>query len=143
MVDIHLVSKNLMTKKQKQNLPPRRKRMKRPQRLESAKNWLESYEGNTVVKAYRKRYGVDFETAFTELALLGVPIDPSYRESVLQSVVAQAATKRRKKAERKAEQERLMGIDADEQFAFIVGYTSGGVPYGLTWAEWEALAEEE
>lgn len=143
MVDIHLVSKNLMTKKQKQNLPPRRKRMKRPQRLESAKNWLESYEGNTVVKAYRKRYGVDFETAFTELALLGVPIDPGYRERVLQSAAAQAAAKQRKKAEQKEERERVMDIEADEQLAFIVGYTSGGVPYGLTWAEWEALEEEE
>jgi hypothetical protein len=61
-----------MARKKKQNLPPRRKRMKRPQRLESAKGWLETYEGDKVVKAYRKRYGVDFETAFTELALLGV-----------------------------------------------------------------------
>ena len=43
-----------MAKKRKQNLPPRRKRMKRPQRLESAKSWLETYEGNKVVKAYRK-----------------------------------------------------------------------------------------
>lgn len=117
--------------------------MKRPQRLESAKSWLETYDGNKVVKAYRKRYGVDFETALTELALLGVPIDPDYRERVLQSAAAQAAAKRRKKAERKAEQEKLLGIESDEHFAFIVGYTSGGTPYGLTWAEWEALEEEE
>jgi hypothetical protein len=132
-----------MAKKQKQNLPPRRKRMKRPQRLESAKSWLETYEGNKVVRDYRKRYGVDFETAFTELALLGVPIDPDYRERVLQSAAAQAVAKRRKKAERKAEQERQPGIESDDHFAFIVGYTSGGAPYGLTWAEWEALEEEE
>ena len=67
-----------MAKKRKQNQPPRRKRMKRPQRLESAKSWLETYEGNKVVRDYRRRYGVDFETAFTELALLGIPIDPDY-----------------------------------------------------------------
>ena len=42
--------------------------MKRPQRLESAKSWLETYKGKKVVKAYHKRYGVNFETAFTELA---------------------------------------------------------------------------
>ena len=116
--------------------------MKRPQRLESAKSWLETYEGNKVVKAYRKRYGVSFECAFTELELLGIPIDPDYKERVLESVAAQAAAKRRQKAERKAEQERLLGIESDDRFAFIVGYTSGGAPYGLTWEEWEALEEE-
>lgn len=131
-----------MAKKSKQNQPPRRKRMKRPQRLESAKSWLKTYEGNKVIKDYRKRYGVDFECAFTELALLGVPIDPGYKERVLQSVAAQAAAARRKKAERRAEQERQLGIESDDHFAFIVGYTSGGAPYGLTWAEWEALEEE-
>jgi hypothetical protein len=132
-----------MARKKKQNLPPRRKRMKRAQRLESAKSWLETYEGDKVVKAYRKRYGVDFECAFTELEMLGVQLDPDYKERVLQSVAAQVATKGCKKAERKAEQERLLGIESDDRFAFIVGYTSGGAPYGLTWEEWEALAEEE
>lgn len=80
-----------MAKKRKLNLPPRRKRMKRPQRLESAKSWLETYEGNKVVKAYCKRYGVDFECAFTELEMLGVPIDPDYKERVLEPVTAQGS----------------------------------------------------
>jgi hypothetical protein len=114
-------------------------RFKREQRLQSAGSWLETYEGNKVVKAYRKQYGVDFQTAFIELAMLGVHFDPDYKERVLQSVDALAAARRRKKAERKAEQERLPGIESDERFAFIVGYTSGGAPYGLTWEEWEAL----
>jgi len=76
--------------------------MKRPQRLESAKSWLETYEGNKVVKAYRKRYGVNFECVFTELEMLGVLIDPDYKERVLQSVAAQAAAKRRKRARERA-----------------------------------------
>jgi hypothetical protein len=29
--------------------------------------------------------------------------------------------------------------DSDEHFAFIAGYTSGGVPYGLSWEEVGAL----
>ena len=91
-----------MAKKRKQNLPPRRKRMKRPQRLESAKSWLETYEGNNVVKAYRKRYGVDHNCAFTELEMLGVPIDPDYKERVLESVATQAAAKRQKRARERA-----------------------------------------
>ena len=91
-----------MAGKKKQNLSPRQKRMKRPQRLESAKSWLETYEGNKVVKAYRKRYGVNFECVFTELEMLGVLIDPDYKERVLQSVAAQAAAKRRKRARERA-----------------------------------------
>ncbi len=91
-----------MTKKRKQNQPPRRKRMKRPQRLESAKSWLEAYEDNKVVKAYRKRYGVDFETAFTELEMLGVQIDPDYKARVLESVTTQVAAKRKKRARERA-----------------------------------------
>lgn len=70
--------------------------------------------------------------------VIGAPIDPGYRERVLQSASAQVAAKQRERAK----QERLMGIEADEQFAFIVGYTSGGAPYGLTWVESEAMEEE-
>jgi hypothetical protein len=55
---------------------------------------------------------------------------------------AKPAAAQRKKAERRAEQERQLGIESNDHFAFIVGYTSGGAPYGLTWAEWEAPEEE-
>ena len=48
-----------MTKKKtKQSNIPRRKRLKREQRLESAKSWLPTYEGRNVFPGYRKRYGV-------------------------------------------------------------------------------------
>lgn len=126
-------------KKRKQNLPPRRKRFKRAQRLESAKAWLATYQGNKIVKDYRQRYGVDWQTAFTELEMLDVPIDPEYKRRVLQSAEAQLAAKRRKKAEREAKLQKEPGFDQDEHFAFIVGYTSGGFPYGLTWEEWDAI----
>jgi hypothetical protein len=33
--------------------------------------------------------------------------------------------------------------DSDGVFAFIVGYTSGGAPYGLTWEENETLEQLE
>jgi hypothetical protein len=128
-----------MPQEQKHPQPSRRKRMKRAQRLQSARNWLEAYEGNKVFRDYRRRYGVSWEDAFTELELLDVPIDPVYRERVLQSAAAQAAARRHKQEARKAEQERAAGVESDERFAFIAGYTSGGAPYGLTWEEWEAL----
>ncbi|MCB8943987.1 MAG: hypothetical protein H6658_09550 [Ardenticatenaceae bacterium] len=65
--------------------------MKRPQRLELAKNWLETYESNKVVRDYRRRYGVSWDVAFVELEMLKVPIDPEYKERVLQTAAAQAA----------------------------------------------------
>ncbi len=59
--------------------------------------------GRQSVKAYRKRYGVDFNCAFTELEMLGVPIDPDCKESVLQTVAAQAAVKRQKRSRLRAQ----------------------------------------
>jgi hypothetical protein len=132
-----------MAKKRKQNQPPGRKHMKRAQRLQSARSWLETYEGNKVARDYRRRYGVDWQSAFVELEMLDVPIDPDYKERVLQSAAAQTAARRRKQTERKPEQEKLLGIESDDRFAFIVGYTGGGAPYGLTWEEWEALGLSE
>jgi len=54
---------------------PRRKRMNRAARLESAKHWLPTYEGRDVVKGYRKWYGVSTACAIIELRQLGVKID--------------------------------------------------------------------
>jgi hypothetical protein len=91
--------------------------MKRAQRLESAKSWLETYEGNKVVKAYRKRYGLDFITAFAELEMLGVPIDPDYKERVLQSVAAQAVAKRQKRTRERAQRADVWSEYEDDETA--------------------------
>lgn len=91
--------------------------MKRPQRLESAKSWLETYVGDKIVKAYRKRYGVDFECAFTELEMLGVSIDPDYKERVLESVAAQAAAKRQEQARERARRADVWIEYADDETA--------------------------
>ena len=34
-------------------------------------------------------------------------------------------------------------IESDEHFGFIAGYTSNGVPYGLTHEEWDKINSEE
>jgi hypothetical protein len=129
-------------KKPKQSNIPRRKRLKREQRLESAKSWLPTYQGKNVFRGYRKRYGVDWPTALRELEMLEVEVDPAYREQVLRTVQEQAEARKRKRLEKAAELENVSGIEQDEHFAFIVGYTPGGAPYGITWEEWEALDPE-
>jgi len=127
----------------KQSNTPRRKRLKKDQRLQSAKNWLPTCKGKNVFRGYRKRYGVDWPTALRELELLGVEVDPAYREQVLRTVQEQAKAKKRRQLEKAAEIESVLQIEQDEHFAFIVGYTPGGAPYGITWEEWEAMEDED
>lgn len=67
-------------------------------------------------------------------------IDAAYREQVLRTAHAQAEIKRQKKAER----ERLShGYNQDDLFAMIIGYTSGGAPFGVTWEEWEEFEKDD
>jgi hypothetical protein len=117
--------------------------MKRAQRLQSAQAWLATYQGKKIGRDYRRRYGVDWPTAFNELEMLDVAIDPGYKKRVLQSEEARLVAKRRKKAEREAKLEAAPGYDQDEHFAFIMGYTSGGFPYGLTWEQWAEIETSE
>lgn len=126
-------------RRQKNPLPPRRKRMNRSQRLQSAKRWLESFEGENIIRAYRKRYGIDWLCAIRELQLLGVALDPVYVQKLEQTVEFEIQTKRKSKLEK----QRLAGEAewnnryplSDENFYFIAGHTSGGAPYGITWEQ--------
>lgn len=91
--------------------------MKRPQRLESAKSWLETYEGNKVVRDYRHRYGVSWDVAFVELEMLQVPIDPEYKEQVLQTAASEAAIKRRKRSRLRAQRADVWSDYEDDEAA--------------------------
>ena len=122
---------------------PKRKQYKREQRLQSAKEWLETYAGKNIVKGFRQHYGVDWKTAFTELELLGVNVDPEYKKRVLESVENAIAARRRKREEQLTDAEDLLNEFQDDNFAFIVGYTSSGAPYCITWAEWNVPEETE
>lgn len=114
---------------------PKRKRFNRKQRLEAARLWLQNYAGTKIVRDYRRYFGVDWPTAFRELEILGVIISADYKAAVLKTLAELAATREKKKAEKLARE----NPDQDETFAFIAGYTSNGVPYGITWDEWEQL----
>lgn len=95
------------------------------------------------MKAYRNHFGVSWQCAFIELEMLGIEIDPEYKQQVLQTVAAQAEAKKRKKAEREATLAEEIGLYQDEHFAFIAGYTSWGFPYGVTWEEMEQIEHGE
>lgn len=131
----------MFKKKTNRSFPPRRKRMRRQARLDSARQWLASYSGKHIVRGYRKRYGVDWLCAVRELRLLGVELDPRY-VAQLEVTVEQRRRERQRRKQCESTSVGEMTIDFDDTFATIIGYTSGGAPYGLTWEQWEILEEE-
>lgn len=124
-----------MGKKRKKH-GPRRKRMNRSARLQSAKStqWVKNYSGKNIVRGYCKWYGVDPLCAVAELRQLGVPITAEREEELRRSVAAQAAaraTRRQKRNEKEWDEY----SESDDTYAYIAGYTSWGFPYGVTWEE--------
>jgi hypothetical protein len=116
----------------KRNLCPRRKRMNRAGRLQSARHWMSSYAGKNLVRGYARQFGVDLLCAALELRSMGVAIDDARIEQLrrLQAVRAEARRKRREEADRASAPD-----DRDDTFAFIAGYTAAGMPFGITWEE--------
>ena len=45
--------------------------------------------------------------------------------------------KKERKKERKSAETNYLAFEPDENFAYIVGYTSNGVPFGLTHEEFD------
>ena len=116
---------------------PRRLRMTRAGRLQSARatNWVANYQGANIVRGYRKWFGVDWQCAITELRLLGVTVDPEYESQLRRTVDSLAASRQRKKLKRAGVDPQESTTDCDDTFAYIAGYTSGGMPFGVTWEE--------
>ena len=125
--------------------------MSRLARLQSAPHWIPKYAGKNIVRGYAKHYGVNLLCAAKELQLLGVEVDPEYVRRLQATVEAKAeAMRKRKEKEPWArELEELAAADWDDDFAYIAGYTSSGVPYGVTWEEmgeappWSESDEDE
>ncbi len=75
---------------------PRHKRLSRQARLQAAKHWVAQYPGTKILRAYCKHFGVDFECAFKELTLLGIPIDAQYIQQRRQSLLARIEHRRKR-----------------------------------------------
>jgi len=125
-----------MAKKKKKN---QHKQLRRTQRLGIGKSWLKTYQGEDIIQDYIKRYGVDLLCAVVELRMLGVAISEDYEHQLRQN----EEYKRLSKKSNKKMNNQVEEVFSDENFAYIVGYTSGGVPFGLTHEEAGNLFEEE
>ena len=132
----------LSKKRKKKPLPPRRKRMNRQARLESARSWLMKFSGKNVVRSYANWFGVDLLCAVRELSLCGVSVDPAY-VAQLKTTFASCKSPRPKQPVEEPPSVGY-GVDWDENFAYIAGRTEAGFPYGISWEELEAdtTAEE-
>jgi len=107
-------------------MSPRRHRMHKPARLDSARHWVRS-GARVTVRAYAKRYGVDRYTAHDELTAIGFPLPASAEKW------AQRPTPVPRKCRRRADE--VDDVDADwvwlpDHRMFVVGYTPSGAPFG-------------
>lgn len=109
-------------------------------RLEKAKKWIQGeYNGDNILKAYRKHFATDRMTALNELTILGFTFTDEQIEeekrAVKHTVDVEKAKKAKLRAKREAKNTELPDLDQDDNFYYIAGYTSGGAPYGVTWKE--------
>jgi ribosomal protein L34E len=116
-----------------------RKTLKREYRLRSAKDWIKTYSGNNVVKGYSKKYSVNKLCAVKELRMIGFEISEEYENQLRKSLEWLKQQRLSLKKKREDELNALCGFESDENFAMILGYTSGGFSYGVTYEEMEEI----
>ena len=126
------------------NQTPRRKRSSLQSCLAMASQWISNYQGNNIIKGYSTYFGVDKLCAIKELQMLGVKISEERKKQIVDAHEAMTEL-RKKKKEDKDEKEDNYGMlfGSDENFSFIAGYTSGGMPYGTPWEEPDEKITEE
>lgn len=77
--------------------------------------------------------------------MLGVPLNPDRVAQLKRTVETSRRANRARKLKMKTEEARGLFLysESDENFAYIAGHTSGGVPFGITWEEWEKMEAGE
>lgn len=116
---------------------PKRKIYNKKQRLAAAERWITTYEGKNLVKGYSKWFGVEKTCAINELELLGHEIDPEYKKQIYKHEIEKEDAKKKNFGDPGDFETREYDDWQNAYYYFIAGYTSGGVPYGITWEEYE------
>lgn len=100
--------------------------MRRHQRRASAGEWIRN-GATATMRTYAKRYGVDCYTAYDDLTALGITLPPSAQRWAqrLPSIPHHATV------DQDVSPTDLGWITVEGQSLFVVGYTPGGVPYGV------------
>jgi hypothetical protein len=87
------------------------------------------------VKGYAQWFGVDLLSALAELKLCGVGFTPETENRITMSYHQRIENKRSQK--QLGSSKAIDTPASDENFAVVIGYTSNGVSYGLTYEELE------
>ncbi|MDM5329212.1 hypothetical protein [Neobacillus sp. CF12] len=70
---------------------------------------------------------------------MGANISSQEREYTKELIKKKKQEKERKREKRRNTKELELYEDYDDTFAFIAGYTEGGVPFGITYEEMEDI----
>lgn len=111
-----------------------KKTLSTARRLAKGKQWVSSYTGQHIVKGYRKQFAVDRMTAINDLHSIGIFDDEQY-EQLKRNEEQRVALLRERREVKAQEVWQKAHENQDSRFYYIVGYTSGGAPYGVTWEE--------
>lgn len=117
--------------------------LQKDKRLEMARIWKEEYKSDeNIVKAYSKKFGLNLKNSLKELRRMGCKISNQDKEEVKHMIKKREKQKERKKMKKRAP-ELEDSFDSNETFAFIAGYTEGGLPFGITHEEMEESEKKE
>lgn len=124
---------------------PKAHKYKRKQRLMKAKTWIKTYKGKKIHHGYAKYFGVNKVCAILELEMLEIEIPEHIKDGVKRSKEDKRIRTDKRKKEKEKEKEYLgeFGVDFDDHYAYIAGYTSGGAAFGITWEEMEEIKKRE
>ena len=123
--------------------------------MQAARQWLETQKfsnDNKKIKAYEKQFAVDKICAEKELYQME-ELSPG-RQKSYDGQVKEKQKKAKKRRQEKRHEKRKQKMqyeygyeytmpDQDENFAFIAGYTAGGFPYGISWAEMAEIERDD
>jgi hypothetical protein len=125
----------------KKSMSSKRKRLSKQARLNSALDWIKKYDGKNIIAGYAKWFGVDKICAINELKSIGVV----FPEDLVNQVIASHKLRLKQKSiiREKNKITDIMPVESDDNFAFIVGYTSGGFPYGLEHDDLKEIESEK
>jgi hypothetical protein len=112
-------------------------------RTEKANEWLEQYNGESLVKDYSKVFGLNLKNSLKELVKLGATISSEERDNIRRLIKEKEQQRINKRDIRKRRAEAIEFEYYDETYAFIAGYTEGGAPYGITHEEMEEIQRIE
>jgi hypothetical protein len=122
-----------IVKKKNKILGPRRKRLDRRSRLQSASEWIKKYEGKNMIASYAKWFGVDIICAMSELEMQGLTFSDKRKAQIKKAEENLKHQRNLLKEKRKQIYKSSDGdFESNEIFAFIAGYTGSGVYWDYT-----------